>query len=454
MQEIFSFEGAFCDSRNCQIGDLIINSMLSKSSSIIHRIAGSRSREVKFYRFVKNPKVLRSEMEEAYYDYTHRQVAGKEVVIIQDTTELNYESFRDQLDENDTDLGPVGNGRDIGFFNHCSLVIDAQENLPIGFSDIQLYNRKFGDEKSPYKNRPIEEKESYRWIRAMEHSKEVCSHASIRWFVSDRESDIYYMYDKVQEPDNHFVIRAAQNRLVDSDSKGDRLFQYISAQDIIGEYNLEVNDPKTAEKQVLNIAVKAGRVKVKRPAKGDKDLVEFVEMSFVEARSIESKRIHWVLLTDVEINSVADALKIVERYKQRWHIEVFFGLLKSKGLNVELSQFTVGDNLKTICLLAMKAALRINQLRLAFKHKDCQTPASAFFDKQEVKILIRLNGQYEGKTEKQKNPFNKKSVAWAAWIMARMGGWKSYFSQHDPGIATFTRGYMELCTLHKYSIVK
>jgi hypothetical protein len=32
----------------------------------------------------------------------------------------------------------------------------------------------------------------------------------------------------------------------------------------------------------------------------------------------------------------------------------------------------------------------------------------------------------EGNAEKQTNPFEVKSLAWPAWIMGRLGGWKGY----------------------------
>lgn len=453
MENEFSFDGTFRDCRNDRIGNLMLASMIATSSCVVHQMAGWRSREVMFYRFVNNKRTTREEMEESYYNHTYNEVVGREVIVLHDTTEFNFNTFRDQFDIDDPDLGTVGNGKDIGFFNHCSMVIDAKTSVPIGFSDIQLYNRSYHPEKKSSDDRkkiPLQEKESYRWIKAIEHSTEVCSKASRRWFVSDRESDIYAVYTCVNGPENYFVVRVAQNRIVQDKKGGQRLFDFIESKEIIGKYELEVTDKRTHEKEVLSIGIKTGKVSINKPSGYNSTSPENVELWFVEARSIEDKRVHWMLLTNKEVSTVEDALVVIERYKQRWHIEVFFGLLKSKGLNVELSQFTTGNGLKTVCLLAMQAAMRINQLRLSFKSKDEKTQASAIFNKTEIKVLQRLNNRYEGKTEKQKNPFKKGSMAWAAWVVARMGGWKSYFSQADPGIATFTRGYMELYVICKY----
>ncbi|RJP34387.1 MAG: hypothetical protein C4527_02330 [Candidatus Omnitrophota bacterium] len=47
----------------------------------------------------------------------------------------------------------------------------------------------------------------------------------------------------------------------------------------------------------------------------------------------------------------------------------------------------------------------------------------------------------EGKTAKQKNPYSRSNLAWSAWIIARLGGWKSYYSKGAlPGHNTMKRG--------------
>jgi len=54
--------------------------------------------------------------------------------------------------------------------------------------------------------------------------------------------------------------------------------------------------------------------------------------------------------------------------------------------------------------------------------------------------MFLLLKKVEGRTEKQRNPYSKNSLAWAAWVIARLGGWNGYRSESPPGPITMLRG--------------
>ena len=377
-------------------------------------------------------------------------VSDKEVVIIQDTTELNYEKFRSIYRTDDPDLGPTGNDNFIGFFLHCSLVIDAESSFPLGFSDIQIWNRHFdkvGKVERKYQFQRIEDKESNRWLTSVDNSARVSNSAALRWFVSDRESDIYDLLAKFPMERAHFVIRISQNRTIkDSESL---LFDYIDQTTPAASYPIEIIEKKSAEKKTVNINVRFGTVEIKVPkSRQSKTEKKSIKLSFVEAYSKESQTpISWRLYTDVDVQTVDQALKVIDRYKQRWHIEVLFGLLKTKGFELEESQLSSGESLKKLCLLTLISALEVNQLRMAYKNKDLKIEAKIIFKPQDLILLNLLLKQYQGRTIKQSNPFIPNSLAWAAWIIGRMGGWKGLESQGPPGIISFTEGYKKFKTI-------
>ena len=96
------------------------------------------------------------------------------------------------------------------------------------------------------------------------------------------------------------------------------------------------------------------------------------------------------------------------------------------------------------------------QLIQARNRTDCQ-PIEEVFDQQEQQVLQQVNERLQGKTEKQKNPFPQHRLSWAAWIIARLGGWKGYQSQKPPGPITIKIGlekfaiYMEAFALFNSS---
>jgi hypothetical protein len=112
-------------------------------------------------------------------------------------------------------------------------------------------------------------------------------------------------------------------------------------------------------------------------------------------------------------------------------------------LNIEGSQVETGEGLTKLACLAVQAAVRTLQLTLA-READSAALAADVFDPEEIKVLQRLRPTLEGKTEKQKNPHRPDSLAQAAWVVARLGGWKGYASEAKPGPITMLHGLQRL----------
>ncbi len=87
----------------------------------------------------------------------------------------------------------------------------------------------------------------------------------------------------------------------------------------------------------------------------------------------------------------------------------------------------------------MDSATKILQLRQARDGKS-DVPAQRVFNEKEQEGLEKILPQIEGKTEKLKNPHPKGTLSRAAWVIARLGGWKGYASSRPPGMKTFKRG--------------
>jgi hypothetical protein len=132
-------------------------------------------------------------------------------------------------------------------------------------------------------------------------------------------------------------------------------------------------------------------------------------------------------------------MQVIGFYKERWNIEQVFRALKSKGLCFEQCQVKAYSKLQKLMMLALMAAVKALQLVRARDGSTGQA-ASCAFSQTEMVVLDKLNKQVEGRTEKLKNPFPPDSLAYAAWIIARLSGWSGYQSQRPPGPIDFLTG--------------
>ncbi len=80
--------------------------------------------------------------------------AGRHVLAIQDTSEINYEAQSGRKRR----LGTVGNGRDAGLFVHPVLAVDGHSGECLGLVDAQVW-RRTRRKAVTYKKLPIEQKE-------------------------------------------------------------------------------------------------------------------------------------------------------------------------------------------------------------------------------------------------------------------------------------------------------
>ena len=66
------------------------------------------------------------------------------------------------------------------------------------------------------------------------------------------------------------------------------------------------------------------------------------------------------------------------------------------------------------------------------------------FEPADQPLLEAISAKVEGKTARQKNPYPKGSLAFAAWVVASLGGWDGYYGKPGPktmsiGLEAFMR---------------
>ena len=195
--------------------------------------------------------------------------------------------------------------------------------------------------------------------------------------------------------------------------------------------------------RTARLTLRFGTVVLKRPRGSARDLLPSVRLTLVEVAEHDPpagiEPLHWRLLTTHDVTSVDAAWQIVAWYKLRWIIEQLFRILKTQGLQLEDSQIASAERLLKLATIATKAAAFTLQLVQARDGRSDE-PASLAFTQGEMAALEAVNAQVEGRTEKQKNPHTRRGLAWAAWIIARLGGWDGYCSSRPPDPITFKHG--------------
>jgi hypothetical protein len=151
--------------------------------------------------------------------------------------------------------------------------------------------------------------------------------------------------------------------------------------------------------------------------------------------------IYWRLFTSHPVDSVEDALQIVVWYVFRWKIELFFAAAKSQGLDLEHARIEYAPRLKKLAVLVAMATLQVIQL-LQARDGNSEQPISDVFSEEEAELIAKINPKLEGKTDLLKNPHKSSSLAFATWVIARLGGWKGYKTHRPPGIKTISRGLL------------
>ncbi len=408
---------------------------MSHESVCLRRLAsGSRRDIIGFGRFMANRRVTLAALIEGWGTAASHACAGRHVLAIQDTSEVNFSTTK----QHRRGLGEIGKGNGHGLLLHAMLGVDAETGGIVGLVAGRIWTRE-GRVEIPHAERFVEDKESERWLSTAEAAKPVLAAAAMVTEVSDRESDIYAKWARVPEADFHILTRAWHDRPIKGGGKLSTA-TLAPAGEMLVELRARPGRPARTARLVAGFA----QVEVIRPKNTiENGLPKTVAVSLVEVAEIDAppgvEPILWRLLTTHRVTDAAMAWRVVGWYRQRWIIEQFFRTLKQQGLKLEDSQLESADRLLKLTAIAARAACTIMQLVQARDGKSGQDARIAFTS-DEIETLRALVPTLEGKTALQKNPHPPQSLAWAAWAIAKLGGWDGYPKSKPPGPITFRHG--------------
>ena len=443
-KNLFDYSESFSDERLDERCQFLSEKMFRHRSAVIQQFCKGNKETTAARRFFNNHNISLSDQINSLTKKVNK-LNSKQVLLIEDGSELNYTSKRGRIQPGS--LGPITSKYCTGFFLHPCLVVDTDNYIPLGFSAVEIWKRDketAGKHERNYSKLPIEQKESWKWIECIQKSKEILPAGIHKIVVADREADIYKVYTLLKDETTDLLIRAKADRTI---RDGKTVSGFLKEQSVKKTVSMNVRgdekDGRSKHKAVLEI--KYSHVEIKKPItasnKGEQDYFGLYVVEIKEKKNSVKKGekpVHWIIFTTLPVTSNKAAEKVLKYYSKCWLIEELFGILKSRGLNLEDSQLTSGEALMKLTVVAMDVGLKI--LQLTKGREDEKSTAEAIFSKVEIALISALVPEYEGDTEKQKNPYKNESLAWAAWLIGRLGGWMGYKKMSPPGNKTMARG--------------
>lgn len=391
------------------------------------------------YALFRNEKVTAEKLRQPHEKRTWERIKQYECVLaVQDTTYLNYTHF-EKMEE----LGPIGtkeqNQR--GIVMHNTLAV-TPEGVSLGNLHQMLWVRS--DEEGQLteaekKARPIEEKESYKWIESLQAINEQRPANVQVVSVSDAESDVYELLVAAKKLAAKYLIRAAQDRRVLEPEVG-TIKKSVSSRQAKAYLTIEVSAKKNEPKRKAQVSVRYRKVKLKAPYRvqcSGQEPLPSLEVYAILVREDNPPEgmtpVEWLLLTNVLVKHIEDALERVEWYCQRWQIEVFFKILKS-GCRIEQRRLKNFTRLQPCIALFSMIAWRIHWLTHVQRIEPTLPCTMALAD-HEWRALYALATRMA--TEPSEVPTVEQVVIW----IAQLGGFLNRKGDGYPGVTVIWRGW-------------
>ena len=389
---------------NVDLGDLRLNKRLPKLSrqfysrpgALIPEACRSASASNAAYRFMKNKRTSMSKILSPHYKATLNRIKNYDVVLtVQDTSSLNYTTLKSTKG-----LGPINTKKDsaVGLELHDTLAFTT-EGIPLGLLDVQCWAREKDDSKKKDKRAlPIEEKESFKWIKSYRTVSKIQKECKRTRLVSvgDREADIYELFAEKSKDKSgaDLLIRSERSRrrkVEDASSEEETsvyLWEQLKKQAVSATIDIHIPRQRNRKARTAVAEIRYASVTLVPPkSKSDLSPLPIWAVYIVEKDSPAGiPPIEWMLLTTVATNTPEEAIERTQWYVKRWGIEIYHRVLKS-GCRIEDIQLNHADRIESCLAIDMVVAWRIYYLtKLGQEAPDL--PCTEYCEDDEWKALV------------------------------------------------------------------
>jgi hypothetical protein len=376
------------------------------------------------YRFLDNDEVTWQGIMAPHWERTERRMGAHPVVLcLQDTTELDFNGQKVR------GLGPLNYEARRGMFVHPTYAVTPQRE-PLGVCDAWMWAREMRD---PNGVRPGQ-KESARWTEGYERVAEMAARlpSSRLVYVADREGDMLALMQRAKALGTpaDWLVRAKHNRCLPD---GEKLWDRTCSGNPLGQIVFTMPSRHGIKERKVRQELWATSVELNA---GKPDAVT---VTCVIAREIDApkgaKPVEWRLLTNRSAPALEDVIELIDWYRARWDIEMFFNVLKN-GCRVESMQLGTIEGIERALALYMIISWRIAHLmRLG---RTCpELDAKLFFSADEIQGAYLLTHT--------KQPVDREpTLNEVLRLVARLGGFIGRKSDGEPGVKTIWLGLQEV----------
>lgn len=384
------------------------------------------------YRFFSNEKVTPEKVLSAHREATVQRLRQHPVVLcVEDTSELDFTS-KPQTEG----LGPLNYEQTRGIHIHPMVAL-TPEGLCLGVLEFWRWVRDANDhggkDRQNRLSRRLEEKESLRWV---EGYKKVCllqeqMEATQTVYMADRDSDLFELFEAAESGSAAWLIRAAQERALQG---GGRLWETVSQSPALGQLQFDLAPARGRHPRRVVQSLRVQRVLLRPPYRPDKKLAP-VEVTAILAREETPPEgedpIEWRLLSNLPVESFAEASEKIQWYLCRWQIEVYFHILKN-GCKVEDLQLQSRERIEVALAVYLIVAWRVLYLiRLGRTVPDLSCEVA--FSPQEWRAAYLVS-------KRQKPPSEPPRLQEILTLIAGLGGHLARKGDGPPGPKTLWIG--------------
>jgi len=409
-----------------------------------------------FYRFAKNKRVSHTKLMALHTEVTLNRMRATPgvVLLLQDTTILDYSGLTAIKD-----LGQIGNGHGRGLYCHNCLAVEASTRQVIGLAGQILHRRRQapkGERRKARKDDP--HRESKLWTTMSKSLPALpADHALGQLWVEvgDRGSDILEYMDYVDQAGKSYVVRSKHDRWIEWENPGKtgvsasvvepvvekvKLHELARSLPAVGTHAIEVQAKTGQKARTAEVSVSWSEVTILPPRqkRGDErgiPLKSWVVRVAETNAPAGCEALEWILLSNVPVSTLADALERIEWYRMRWIVEEYHKAQKT-GVDIESMQFTKRVRLENAIALLSVTAVLLLSLRDQSRAPDAKTrPATDCVPRLWVRLLSNWRHQ-------------EVKMDWSIYdfffALARLGGHQNRKDDHPPGWLILWRGWMHL----------